>query len=497
MSSIRVTYSGLISFLVGISSILTGTIFTLIVTRQLTVEEFGTWGLIGSIIGYVLLLESSIFFWITRETARKTPTAKTGIISSGTFSLVGVVIFILIASLIGEQANANISIMIFAVLLIPVNFVNHTLTGINTGWKPQIASYGFLSTELTKVPLAFILVYFLDLGLEGVIITVVLSLTASIILQTIFGREKLRVKIRVKFIKKWIKLSWVALFRDIPGILFISDTIIFSTITGNVVGIAFMGAGRAISNLVTHSGRMSTAIYPKMLEGGKHEHLQENFVRTLYFAFPIVAFSIVFARPGLFVLNPEYAIASTIVIILAFRTFFATINQIFRSALQGIEKVDVSEESGFKEYFKSSLIIIPTVRSIQYASYVILLILGLYLLVENDSSLLDLVNYWAIVGLGVEIPIVIYFSILVCKKLNFKLDLKTVSKYALVSAFSFGITHLLIEKFLIYDTSIFSFLPSLIPFLIFGLVFYFCLTYLVDNKTRKLVNLVIKEIKKG
>lgn len=496
MSDIRVTYSGLISFLVGISSILTGTVFTLIVTRQLTVEEFGTWGLIGSIIAYVLLLESSIFFWITRETARKVPTAKTGVISSGMFSLVGVIIFIILASLMAEQVKIDTSLMIFAVLLVPVNFINHTLTGLNTGWKPQIASYGFISTELCKVPLALVFVYFLNMGLEGVIITMVFSYLTSIILQAYFARKKLQEKFQTKFIKKWIKLSWIALYRDIPGILYVSDIVIFSTISGNVIGIAYIGAARTISNLVRHSGRISTAIYPKMLEGGKQEHLQENLVRTLYFAFPIVAFSIVFARPGLFALNPEYEIAFTIVIFLSFRTLLATLNRIFRSALQGIEKIDVSENAGFRDYVKSFLIIIPTVRTIQYASYVVLLSSGLYLLVENESSQLDLVTYWAIIAMCIEIPFMIYFTILIRKKFNLDIDFKNVFKYAIVSAVSFGITHLLMEKFLVYDISIFNFLPNLIIFLIFGLGFYFGITYLVDKKTRNLVNMVMKEIQK-
>ena len=56
MSGIRVTYSGLISFVVGLASVFTGIIFVLIVTRQLTPEEFGTWNLIGGLIIYVIII---------------------------------------------------------------------------------------------------------------------------------------------------------------------------------------------------------------------------------------------------------------------------------------------------------------------------------------------------------------------------------------------------------------------------------------------------------
>ena len=496
MSNVRVTYSGLIAFVVAISSILTGTVFTLITTRQLSVEEFGTWNLIGSILAYTLLLESPIYFWITREIARDKQSAKTGIITSGIFSSVGMLVYVIVANVIGQQSNADVTMMLLAVILIPVNFLNHTLIGINTGWKPHVVSYGFITLEITKIPIALALIYYLELGILGVIITILLSTSASIIIQLYYAKPKLKNRFEKKNVKKWLKLSWVASYKDIPATLYISDIVIFSAITGNVTGVAYIAAARAISNLVRHSGKISTAIYPKMLSGGKHEYLQENLIKTLYFAFPTIAFSIVFARAGLFALNPEYEIAASIVIFLSFRTFFATLSRIFRAAIQGVDKVDVTENVRFKDYLKSSLIVLPTIRTIQYASYVILLTTGLYILVQNQSSQLDLVNYWAIIAVCVEVPFLIYFTILVKRKFSLNLNFKMIFKYCISSFVSFGITYLLMEKYLVYDISVFNFLPNLMLFAIFGIIFYFGMTYLIDKKTRQLFNAVIKEIQK-
>ena len=66
MSNIRVTYSGLIGLVIGLSSVVTGLIFILIVTRSLTQEELGTWSLIGGLITYVVILEPMISYWATR-----------------------------------------------------------------------------------------------------------------------------------------------------------------------------------------------------------------------------------------------------------------------------------------------------------------------------------------------------------------------------------------------------------------------------------------------
>ena len=80
LSNIRVTYSGFISLGTKFSSIITGLVFTLIVTRTLSPEEFGTWALIGSLIIYAIIINPIISYWTTRETARGIESGKTSII---------------------------------------------------------------------------------------------------------------------------------------------------------------------------------------------------------------------------------------------------------------------------------------------------------------------------------------------------------------------------------------------------------------------------------
>ena len=77
--------SGLIGLAIGLSTVITGLIFILIVTRSLTQEELGTWGLIGGLITYVVILEPMISYWSTREIARDINSGKTEVISSGVF----------------------------------------------------------------------------------------------------------------------------------------------------------------------------------------------------------------------------------------------------------------------------------------------------------------------------------------------------------------------------------------------------------------------------
>ena len=255
MSNIRVTYSGLIAIIVGISSLLTGTVFTLIVTRSLSPEEFGTWSLIGGLVFYILIFEPIVSYWATREIARGTNSGGTAIFTSGLFSIPGILAYIVIAYFVGLQVNVDQDILIFALILIPVMFLNRTLTAICLGWKPQVTSYGLLIFELVKIPTAIAFVYFLQMGVEGAILATFISYIGSIILLAVYAREKIRKKINFGLIKKWIKISWIPIFPGISGVVFMLDVTLFSLITGSVIGLAYYSASLAIAAFVASSPR--------------------------------------------------------------------------------------------------------------------------------------------------------------------------------------------------------------------------------------------------
>ena len=200
MSNIRVTYSGLISLAVGLSSLITGTIFTLIVTRSLTPEEFGTWGLIGGLLSYVLIVEPIISYWTTREVAREEKSGKTAIVTSSMFSVIAIFAYIVIVYFVSLGTDADSDVLSFALILIPVMFLNKTLTAINLGWKPQAKSYGLFVFEIIKIPTALLFVYFLDLSIHGAILATFVSYMGSIVVLAIFAKEQIKNKISFSYL---------------------------------------------------------------------------------------------------------------------------------------------------------------------------------------------------------------------------------------------------------------------------------------------------------
>jgi len=212
MPGIRVAYSGMVSFVVGLSSVFTGLIFTLIITRQLTQEEFGAWGLIGSLIAYVLVIHPIVSYWSFREIARGVESGKTAFLSSGALSIVGILIYFLIAYLFGIRTGVDFYILLFAGMLVPVEFLRASLVGISNAYKPQTEEFGVLAFELIKIPLALLTIYYFELGLTGLIITVFISRLSTVVILLIRTYDKIKGKFSKKLIKKWFKFFWLPIY---------------------------------------------------------------------------------------------------------------------------------------------------------------------------------------------------------------------------------------------------------------------------------------------
>ena len=494
MSEVRVTYSGLIALVIGLSTVITGMIFILIVTRNLTPEELGTWGLIGGLITYVVIIEPMISYWSTREIARGTESGKTAVLSSGIFSIIGFFAFLAIAYFVSEPTGANIDVLYFAALIIPFTFLNRTLSAIALGWKPHVNSYGVIIFDVAKIPAALIFIYYMDLGINGAILSTIVAYIPSIIILGILLRKKLQNNFNKSYLKNWLKRAWLPSYFKFPNLV-VLDVLVFSLVTGSVVGIAYWVAATAIGGSVRHTSQLTRAVYPKLLSGGPKEYFQANLMRLFYFAFLFMAISITFAKPALFALNPVYDVAVFVVVFITLRSFVKMLGTAFTQALQGIDKVD-TKESTQKDYLKSTLFYLPTVRLIRRGVYLGTLAIGLYLLIQSDISQIDLVIFWSIIVFIVEIPFTVYFYIMVRRNFPVSLDIAAIMKYLVISASVFGGVYLLMEEFLEYNESIFEFLPYLIPYLVLGVLAYFGLTYLVDKKTKKLFKAILQELRR-
>lgn len=495
MNEIRVTYTGLISFATGIVSIFTGLLFTIIITRELSPQEFGTWGLIGNLTTYVFVLEPIVSYWTIRTISRGNFVGRTSILSNTMFSIGAIPIYLIIVLLFGTQANVNQEILFIAAMLIPVRFIRHTLTAINLGHRPQTIAYSLIIFEFIKIIFAFVLIYFLQLGLTGVILTVFFATLGSIIFSLIRSLDQIKDKFNIKYLKKWIKLFWIPVYPRFGDIFLYSDVVVFTIIVGNVENIAYWAAALTIGSIVLHAGKIETAVYPKLLQTKDKEHFNQNISRIFYFILPLTGMAIIFSESGLYVLNPIYSVATPLVISLTFLSVSQILGNIFSRSLGGLEEIDLYNDAKFKDYLKSKLFFLPTIRIIQRIGYLLTLVIFLIIFSSNFESDIELVYVWSLIAVLTHIPYTAYLYILVRKNFKPKIDKSALGKYFFATLIAFGSVFLLMDNYLEYNVSVIGFLSHLLPYVVFSLGIYFGITFLIDSKTRTLVKSVMLEFK--
>jgi O-antigen/teichoic acid export membrane protein len=496
MSGIRTTYSGLVSVSVGVITILTGLVCSLIITRSLSMEEYGTWSLIIGILLYAVIIEPMISYWSTRETARSENSQKTSIFAAGLFSSMGMILYLITLLIISDELSINTEIIIFGVILVPGIFLYKVVYAINLGWKPHLASYGLLISEVVKVPIVIALVYFFNMGLVGVIITFFIAQNMSVIFQIYILRDKIKGKIQFKYIRKWLKLSWLSLYNPLSSLIYKTDVLIFVVFSESITGLAIFAVATIVSGIISIADNIVIPTYAKLLAEDKEKYLKENLTLMIYFTTPLGLLSVTFAKPALFLLNPIYEGVSIVVIIITIKIFFSSLVSIFQQYIWGNDKVDKEFGVDSKKFLKSSIFKIPTLKIIDYLGYLILLIVGLIILKQNSVTELDYVIYWASLSAIIQIPLLIYLGIKVRKELKITVDLKSVLKYILTGIMVFSVSVIITEEFLIYNNSIFEFLPQLLLFVIIPITLYIIITYVIDRRTKNLIHAVIKEIKK-
>jgi len=507
LSGIRITYSGLVSLSFGLAKIIVGLFFVTIITRLLLVEEFGTWALISGLFVYGVVLSPIFSFWATRETARKINSGKTSVLAEGLFSVAGMGIYILAVMLVSPQTDVDQNVLIFGVLLIPAMYMHKVLSAINVGWKPHTVPLSNFYADVAKIPLVLIFLYYLDMGVVGVIIAFFVGYVINDIMLLWYGREKVKNKIKKEFIQKWLKISWLPLYPQIAPLVARSDIVIFTVITGSVIGLAYYSAALVIAGIVGFAGAFSIGVYGKLLGEERKNYLGNSITLQAYFMILFAGLSIIFAEYGLFVLNPIYQIASLIVIILTIRIFFQTFNGLFSHILTGIEDVDTKIESKFKDYVKSKLFTVPTIQLIQTVSYVCLLSLVL-IISSNTSTQLELVVWWVLLAVCIEIPLTIFLVKLIRKSVEINIEKIRIGKYLVVATIVFGTMFMFLDQNEISNSWFFDpdqshdvsglveFLPPLLFLIILSSISYFIITGIIDSKIRDLFRAIIHEVKK-
>ena len=177
---------------------------------------------------------------------------------------------------------------------------------------------------------------------------------------------------------------------------------------------------------------------------------------------------------------------------LSLGAFFTVILNFFYQILMGIETVDVRQNPSLSKLLRSNLFLTSTLSNIRHALYIAILIAVLYLFQELSD--IELVIIWSIISFVLSIPFLIHAVFLVRRRVAFTFHYISILKYLIGSAGIAVVFTLTNEHVIVFETSIYSYMPGFILELVLCGITYLGITYIIDHKTRKLFRLILSEI---
>ncbi|MGQ9468382.1 MAG: hypothetical protein ACUVTD_00910 [Nitrososphaerales archaeon] len=462
MSNIRLRYAGLMAYGTRIISIFTGLMFSIIVTRRLTEADFGIWALIGLVASYVLFPASISNYWITRYIARGVKVAKTGLIMNLTIAPIATIAYILASMPIAQRTQSPLAYFLIAGIQVILYYAISTLESIAQGMKPEVQSYGFFIFEVAKVALAIWLVMRSRLGVVGAILAITFAQIAQLFLLAFMIKGSMIGNFDKELAKRWLKVFWLPIFGSLSRILYSFDGLIVPALTGSPIPLTYFKVPDIISNVITYSGFLAIALYPKLLEGGGKKDIETSMRFVLMFGIPMSVGAFVLARPLLYLLNPTYSDLLWILRVMIPASLIFALSGIFNTVLVGTEKVELNVNSKFKNFMKSNLFIVPLITYISSALYILGLIILVYISNIWGFDYISIALFWAILSLTVTLSSTMYRWFLAKRVMDFKFPFINLLKYLfcsgimaiLLQLLKFNLTY--IPTFSIYIISVFT-----------------------------------------
>lgn len=485
MSNVRLRFSGIVRFIAIIFSLFTGLIFVTLITRNLSIEEYGQWNVIGSLIFYGTFPAIGLGYWFTRYAARNISVIRPGIFFSVGFSLMGVLVFFLASMVFLPDFSLLFTALVFAAMQVITATLVNSLNSVANGRNPSFSAYALVGFEIAKVILVLLAVYLTDFKLIEAIFALILAQLVQICIFIIMLRGEFYIKGEIKNIIKIIKTIWVPYYSRLSGLVLSSDILIITLMTSSFPQIAIFRIAMVFSTIIEYGGQLVYPLYIKLLGGGKEEDVLISTKLLLLFTLPMSIGIFILAKPLLYLLNPEYIISERILQILVGYSFSMVISTVFDHIIMGMEKVDVMQKIDHGRLLRSGLFKIPTINLMRIGSYIVGLTLITILFWSEEMALEQFGEIWALILLMTSIPITLYKFSIARKVIQIEFPWKEIVKY-IFAAIIMGILSYFLMQFLTYNPTITTFFPPLFGIITIATISYFGILIIIDKGVREL-----------
>jgi O-antigen/teichoic acid export membrane protein len=486
-NEIRVRYSGFIIFASQLISLLTGLVYTLLLTRNMTSDQFGVWSFISYLCGLFLIAGGVFPFWALRFVARgKEGAIKTAVTANLVVSLIAVSIYIpLVGPILTAFNISNIYYLIY--LLAAVHIFDLYMVAVFEGClqatKPQTIGYGLLIEEATKIALGYLLIVVFRQLFLGAIISLIVSEGVKVLFYTWIVKGQLRAKMQWSYIKEWLKGSTAYLYNaagtQIAG-LFLYLLIFFS----GQEALGNYQAAVTFSAVISYASSLAFALYPKMLAGEYRRDLETSFKTMMMFALPMATVALTMSTSLLIILKASYVDAAPVLIYLTADALVVLVSQFYSSCVLGVETFDVNGKISLRQLVKSKIFKVFTLPYLQAALSLPLDFVILTQFVTGDpiQAAIAVVS----VNIVVHTTIFVGFYVLMRKHVKIPVAWKSMFKYL------FGAVVMALVLIVLPQTTT---LAATFGKILAGVVVYTVILYAIDRDARVLVKDVFNELK--
>jgi len=490
VSSIRLKYSGLVNFASRMISVLTGLLFTMLVTRRLTEELFGTWQFYASLLSYFTIPSSISNYWLTRFTGRGKPVAKSGVLFNSVVSLVSAAVFTVLSPVFASSVSVDpLTILAFIMWIVVIHHTS-SLESVCHGVEPHVVGYGTIIFEASKVVVGATLVGYFRLSLFGAVLSVDLALIIQALYYSLRLSKHLKGSFKLGEVGRWFRMGWIPLASIAPGIVYSQDALVLTLLTGSLLPVAYIRAANIFAGVILFAGALAIGLYPKLLSGGTGTDVEESLELVLLFLIPMTLGQLILAEPLLYLLREGYAPVHNVLRVMAVCSAVVVVKSFFSTVILGVEKTDVDENASWKRLLESYLIRIPLIDLAGSVVYVTVAGVVSVILRDLESPLMLFSMSAAVCYLLVNLSTALYYIRLSKRLVVFSLDFKRVFKI-FISGVLMSAVLLTLYPESAKSGQIMVVLTSLMPVILAGVVVYFTTLCLIDQESREMLKTVL------
>jgi O-antigen/teichoic acid export membrane protein len=486
-NTIRVQYAGFIIFTAQIISIGTGLFFTLLLSRNMTQQEYGIWANIFDLVGYFLLFSGLFPFWAVRFEARQRQgAAKTGLLANLIISLASAAIYISLTPSLTRAFNIGgqyIAMYLIASAQIINLHLVVMLESILRAKRPQAIGYGLLIEEITKITLAYVLIVRFQQLFLGALLSLIVGATVQVIYYLTLTAGELKQKIQWTYAREWLKGSTANLYNAI-GTQLAAIPIILLFLLGSQAARGNYQAAATFAAMIGYALFLSYALYPKLLTEYNAKDVTGSLKTVLMFAIPMTTIVLTIPDSLLTILKVNYNEATPILLLLALDAFILLITQFGTNVIFGAEKLDEEATIPLRKLLGSKIFKVFTLPYVQAA---ISIPTSLFVLSQfgGGQPVLAAV-YVTAINLVAHTATMLIQYVMMHKSVPIKIPWINIGKYILAAVPAAIVLHMLPDV----TTITLTFAEVLV-----GAAIYMAILLTIDQEARKIVAEIWRELK--